>query len=110
MQERGEDISLAFEPLATNGGSWPLALLKRAAEKGDDLSAAVAALQKVVNKANHHPDEISISSDGRSAAYILAYHFAYREKWSDLEALVRAASPRVVEGCTAVLRQLGLHK
>lgn len=97
LQERGVDITPAFEPLALDGRDWPMSVLGHAVERGRDLEAAVPELQRRADT-----DESYL---GRMAAEILAAHFARRQDWSRLTPLLRHPSPERADAArTAVER------
>jgi hypothetical protein len=106
MHERGEDISPAFEALATKAGSWPLLLLKRAAIQGDDLSAAVAPLRKLVQKADQEPANVFAACEARAAVGILACHYFFRNSWVELAAVLSADGEHVRGGVREIAGEL----
>lgn len=110
LQERGGDISSAFDVLASIGGGGPLEALKRAGAKGDDLTPAIAALHEVVEKANRLPEDAAASTSegyhGETAAQALTSHYAFRGRWEDLARLVHGGCGRVRGGCARALLEL----
>ncbi|MBI2568952.1 MAG: ankyrin repeat domain-containing protein [Candidatus Schekmanbacteria bacterium] len=109
MRARGEDISPAFEALATKAGWYPLDLLKSAAIQGDDLTSAVAPLQKLVERADREPVDRMATVAARAAVGILACHYCFRKNWKEANALLSAKSGPCRDGVCEIANVLTGH-
>lgn len=104
LQEKGFDISRAFAALGRSASrqSWALELLKRAAESGTDIEAAVNALQAIVKDGEEH--QTVGDYPAWAAAEVLARHFARTAAYARLEPLVRSPKPSIVESALKAVR------
>ncbi len=109
-QERGIDVSAAFEALGasltsdrTDGNQWALSTLKNAVEKGLDVSPAAPGLRHLI--ATHATESDPVRGyRGVGAAEILIRHLAQRQEWADLETLLRSLHVEWLPGLSWAVR------
>ena len=92
LQEKGSDVSPAFEELGRLAAqqSWALEVLKRAVQSGRDIAPAAPALEAAV-EASYGTETVG-DYPGWAIVEVLSQHYAHAQEYGRLEALL--ASPR----------------